>query len=99
MSKGKNMDCVHKCVYNRSLEFEEEEEEEEKKTKNPPNKQNENTHIIIIMFFKYTTRTCTHTRTRTLVRTHNTHYLLKTYIIIVRKTNISLYTIYHVNNR
>ena len=26
MSKGKNMNCVHKCVYNRSLEFEEEEE-------------------------------------------------------------------------
>ena len=29
MSKGKKMNCVHKCVYNRSLEFEEEEEEEE----------------------------------------------------------------------
>ena len=25
---GKNMNYVHKCVYNRSLEFEEEEEEE-----------------------------------------------------------------------
>ena len=31
MSKGKNMSCVHKCVYNRSLEFEEEEEREKKK--------------------------------------------------------------------
>ena len=45
------------------------------------------------------TRTRTHTHTCTLVRTHTTHYLLMTYIIIVRKTDISLYTIYHINNR
>ena len=45
------------------------------------------------------TRTRIHTHTCTLVRTHTTHYLLMTYIIIVRKTDISLYTIYHINNR
>ena len=57
------------------------------------------------MFFKCTTHARAHahahahTHTCTLVRTHTTHYLLMTYIIIVRKTDISLYTIYHINNR
>ena len=48
------------------------------------------------MFFKYTTHTCAcaHAHTCTLVRTQTTHYLLKTYIIIVCKTDIYLYIRY-----
>ena len=34
MLKGKHMNCVHKCVYNRSLEFEEEEKTKQKKPQN-----------------------------------------------------------------
>ena len=45
MSKGKNMNCVHKYVYNRSLEFEEEEKKREKKK----------VLLLFIIFFIYQT--------------------------------------------
>ena len=87
MPKGKNMDCVHKCVYNRSLEFEKNKQQQTiKMKKHKTHKKTKTPH----------THTHTHTHTG---QEHTTHYLLKMYIIIVHKIDMYLYTIYHVNNR
>ena len=55
MPKGKNMDCVHKCVYNRSLEFEKNKQQQTIKMKKTQNTQKKQKHH-------------THTHTRTLVK-------------------------------